>query len=42
MATVDVRQAQLDDARAISELFRTRVNVWQRLTADGRAERCGL
>jgi len=38
MATIDIRLAQLDDTETISALFRSRINVWQRLNAQGRAE----
>jgi hypothetical protein len=38
MSEILVRQARLDDTRAICELFCARVPVWQRLDAHGRAE----
>ncbi len=38
MVDSTVRQATLDDTHAISELFRSRIDVWQRLDAGGRVE----
>jgi hypothetical protein len=38
MAAIDVREARLDDTQSISDLFRTRITVWQRLNAGGQVE----
>jgi GNAT superfamily N-acetyltransferase len=38
MADIQVRQAGLDDTQAISNLFRSRIHVWQRLDERGRVE----
>jgi hypothetical protein len=38
MASLEVRQATLDDTAAISRLFRQRVDIWQRLDAQGHVE----
>jgi hypothetical protein len=35
---MDIRQARLDDAGAISALFRAGIGAWQRLNAQGRVE----
>lgn len=35
---VEIRDARLEDAGAISELFRSRISVWQRLDAEGYVE----
>lgn len=39
--TLTIRQAILDDAAAISGLFRARIPAWQRLTASGAVETVG-
>lgn len=36
--TIEVRQAGLDDTRAISALFCARIPVWQRMNAQGQVE----
>ena len=38
MVDIHMRQAQLDDTEAISALFRSHIQTWQRLNADGRVE----
>lgn len=38
MTATTVRRATMDDTHAISALFRARVEVWQRLDAEGRVE----
>jgi hypothetical protein len=38
MDELTLRSATLDDAAAISALFRSKISVWQRMNADGRAE----
>lgn len=35
---IEVRQAKLDDTQQISQLFRERVDVWQRFNAEGQVE----
>ncbi len=35
---IEVRQAKLDDAKYISQLFRDRVEIWQRFNAEGQVE----
>ena len=39
--TLTIRQAILDDAAAISGLFRARIPAWQRLTTSGGVETVG-
>jgi hypothetical protein len=38
MSAMPVRQARLDDTHAISQMFRARIPVWQRLDADSRVQ----
>ncbi|HEX2908301.1 MAG TPA: GNAT family N-acetyltransferase, partial [Phototrophicaceae bacterium] len=38
MPTLQVRPAILDDATAISALFRARISTWQRINAQGQVE----
>jgi hypothetical protein len=38
MTDITVRPARLDDAGAISALFRARISVWQRIDPQGRVE----
>lgn len=38
MAETHIRQAKLDDTRAISQLFRAHIQTWQRLDAQGRVQ----
>lgn len=38
MTPIEVRQACLDDTQAISDLFRDRISVWQRLNSSGQVE----
>ncbi|MFO7323516.1 MAG: GNAT family N-acetyltransferase [Chloroflexota bacterium] len=38
MTELQVRQATLDDTQAISALFRSQIQVWQRFDAEGRVQ----
>ncbi len=38
MPNIHVRQARLDDAQAVSGLFRAHIHTWQRINANGQVE----